>query len=162
MPRTRLHSSLLASLLPFIDRIKSSLIADGSHSNVDSLAFSRCSRSFRNGSGAEGAGAPFSGLIWGGGWPRCDAESFGRRRPCGTQTRNWAYDISVASRLAALSFMPAAKRASISALAHATWPILVPGWVDGRERKLIKSDLLFLWRAFGVMSIDAACICSLN
>jgi hypothetical protein len=55
------------------------------------------------------------------------------------QTRNWPYDMSSPSRPAAsqisLSFMPAARLASISAQAQVTCPILVAGWVKGRERK---------------------------
>jgi len=54
--------------------------------------------------------------------------------------------------------MPAAKPASISAQAQVTCPILVAGWVEGRECKWTRSDLDFLRRGFGVESIDFACI----
>ena len=112
-------------------------------------------------------GDPLSAVVCGGGCSGSDGEGFGRRRLSReTQRRNWAYDISMPSRLAAcqtsLSFMPAAKPASISAQAQVTWPTLVAGWVEGRERKWIKSDLVFLRRVFGVVSIDVTCICSLT
>src|ERR1022692_4673942 len=58
--------------LPFIDQIKSSLLADGSYSNLDSFAFSRCSRRFLKGSESGGAGDAFSSLVRGGGCPRSD------------------------------------------------------------------------------------------
>jgi hypothetical protein len=37
---------------------------------------------------------------------------------------------------------------------RATWPIFVAGWVEGRERKWTKPDLVFLRRAFGIASSD--------
>jgi hypothetical protein len=58
--------------------------------------------------------------------------------------------------------MPAARLDSISAQTQVTCPILVAGWLKGRERKWTKSDLVFLRRVFGEVSIDVACICSLT
>jgi len=77
-------------------------------------------------------GDPFSALVCCGGCSGSDEEGFGRRRlNRETQRRNWAYDISIPSRLAAsqtsFSFMPAVNPASISAQAQVTWPILVAG-----------------------------------
>jgi hypothetical protein len=51
--------SVFVIQLPLIDQIKSSLIADGSYSNLDSFAFSRCSRRFLKGSELGGAGDAF-------------------------------------------------------------------------------------------------------
>ena len=53
--------------LPFIDQIKPSLLADGWYSNLDSFAFSRCSRRFLKGSEPGGVGDAFSSLVCGGG-----------------------------------------------------------------------------------------------
>jgi hypothetical protein len=64
------------------------------------------------------------------------------------------YSIASGAAQTSLSFIPAARPASISAQAQVTCPILVAGWVDGRERKWTKSDLDFLRRDLGVESID--------
>ena len=64
--------SVLAIQLPFIDQIKSFLIADGSYSNLDRFAFSRCSRKFLKGSELGKAGDAFSVLVCGGGCPGSD------------------------------------------------------------------------------------------
>jgi hypothetical protein len=64
--------SVFVIQLPFIDQIKSSLTADGSYSNLDSFAFSRCSRRFLKGSELGGAGDAFSALVCGGGCPGSD------------------------------------------------------------------------------------------
>src|SRR5580692_12237132 len=108
------------------------LVENGSYSNPECCFFSRCSRRFLNGSERDGSGDPLSAFVCCGSCSGTVGGALCRLRLSReTQTRNWAYDISIPSRLAAaqtsLSFIPAANPASISAQAQMTCPILVAG-----------------------------------